>query len=304
MINLVKNIDEANCITHAAKFHADDVFSSVIMNTIVEDMKLVRVISVPETGVENKLIYDIGWGEFDHHQKGGNGERENGIRYAAFGLLWKKFGKEYLNKIGAKAKIIDLAWNKLDEDFVQFIDSMDNGQLDLSVVEIPVVNLSSVIEMFNPAWNEESDYDAGFVRAYEVAEKIWNEKVRSVLHKLDAKELVDIAIEKSANGYVVLDRYMPYQEFIITSENEKAKDILYAIYPSNRGGYGVQAIQKQKGSFENRKPLPEEWAGLKDEELQKVSGVKTARFCHNARFLCTTETLEDAILMAKLAIEK
>ena len=82
----------------------------------------------------------------------------------------------------------------------------------------------------------------------------------------------------------------------------KIKDILYAVYPSNRGGYGIQAIQTSSNTFENRKPFPEAWAGLRDKDLQAVTGVQTARFCHNARFLCTTETLEDAIKIANLAI--
>ena len=96
---------------------------------------------------------------------------------------------------------------------------------------------------------------------------------------------------------------MPFQDFVINSDNLRAKEILYAIYPSNRGGYGIQAIQKNVNTFENRKPFPASWRGLNDIELQNISGIKTARFCHNAGFLCTTETLEDAILLAKKAVK-
>lgn len=301
MFKLVKNIEEANCITHGAKFHADDIFSTVIMSTVMDDLKVIRLLEIPE-GQENKLIFDIGAGEFDHHQKGGNGERENGIKYAAFGLLWKKFGKDYLKKIGANLELIDLAWNRLDVEFVQFIDSIDNGQLNFDKIEIPVVTISDVLNDYNPTWNEESDYDKCFVEAVFVAENIWNKKVKSVLSKLEAKEFVEKAIEDSNGLYIVLNQYMPYQDFVINSLNPKAKDILYAVYPSNRGGYGIQAIQKNSNSFENRKPFPEAWAGLRDKDLQAVTGVQTARFCHNARFLCTTETLEDAIKIANLAI--
>lgn len=301
MFKLVKNIEEANCITHGAKFHADDIFSTVLMSYVYDDLKVIRVLEIPE-GQQDKLIFDIGAGEFDHHQKGGNGQRENGIKYAAFGLLWKKFGKEYLKKIGTKLDIIDLAWNRLDVEFVQFIDSIDNGQLNFDTIDIPVVTISDVLNDYNPNWNETNDYDTCFIEAFEVAEKIWNKKVKSVLSKLEAKEFVEKAIENSNGLYIVLDQYMPYQDFVINSLNPKAKGILYALYPSNRGGYGIQAIQKNSNTFENRKPFPEAWAGLRDKELQIVTGVQTARFCHNARFLCTTETLEDAIKIANLAI--
>ena len=40
-------------------------------------------------------------------------------------------------------------------------------------------------------------------------------------------------------------------------------------------------MPEKLGSFESRKLFPKEWAGLKDKELQKVTTVKTARFCHN-----------------------
>lgn len=301
MFKLVKNIDEANCITHGAKFHADDVFSTVLMSIIIEDMKLVRVLDVP-IEQKNKLIFDIGAGEFDHHQKGGNGERTNGIKYAAFGLLWKRFGIEYLKKIGAKDEFLDLAWELLDNEFVQFIDSIDNGQLNFDKIDIPVVTVSDIIGNYNPKWNEDNDYDDCFLEAVEIAEKIWNKKVKSVLSKLEAKKFVEYAIEKSNDRYIILNQYMPYQDFVINSLNPKADNILYAIYPSNRGGYGIQAIQKHSNTFENRKAFPEEWAGLRDKDLQEVTGVTSARFCHNARFLCTVETLEDAIKIAKLAI--
>lgn len=305
MFKFVENIEEAKCITHGAKFHADDVFCTVILDKIVEGNTLIRVLEVPEEYKirKDKIIYDIGWGELDHHQKGGNGERENGIRYAAFGLIWKKYGIEYLRKIGIDEEMINLVWKYLDTEFVQLVDSIDNGQIDKGAIDIPLVTVSDVIDYYNPNWNEEKSYNDGFAEAYIIAEKIWKQKVNSVFCKLQAKTEVDKAIENSNGGFVVLDKYMPYQDFVINSENPKAKDLLYAIYPSNRGGYGIQAIQKAVNTFENRKPFPEAWGGLKDEDLQKVSGIKTARFCHNARFLCTTETLEDAIELAKKAVE-
>jgi len=39
-----------------------------------------------------------------------------------------------------------------------------------------------------------------------------------------------------------------------------------------------------------RRPMPEAWAGLRDEELKKVSGVKGAIFCHKGRFISIWET--------------
>ncbi len=305
MFELVDSIEKANCITHGAKFHADDVFSTVIMEKLVENLKLIRVLEIPEEYKNKKdiFIYDIGYGELDHHQKGGNGERENGIKYAAFGLIWKKYGHEYLEKINVKRENINLIWESLDREFVQSIDSIDNGQLEFSNIEIPVVTVSNIIGVYNPNWNEEKTFDEGFKEAFEIAKKIWNRKLNSVISKIDAKTEVELAIEKSENRIMVLDKFLPYLDFVLNSNNPKAEKLLYVVYPSNRGGYGIQAIQKKLNSFENRKPFPLSWAGLKDEQLQTVTNIKTAKFCHNARFLCTTETLSDAIEIAEKAVK-
>lgn len=67
------------------------------------------------------------------------------------------------------------------------------------------------------------------------------------------------------------------------------------------GGYNISAVPKDLKELENRKLFPKEWAGLEKEQLQKISKIKTAIFCHNARFLAGAEKLEDAIKLAKIA---
>ena len=141
------------------------------------------------------------------------------------------------------------------------------------------------------------------MKAIEIARAIFDNKIGSVISKCKAKVYVEKAIEESEGGIIVLDKFMPYQEFVLESDNPKAKDILYAVFKSNRGGYNVKAIPKTLGSFENRKKMPQEWAGLRNEELQKVTGVATATFCHNAGFICVAKTLDDAIKLAKMAVE-
>ena len=134
-----------------------------------------------------------------------------------------------------------------------------------------------------------------------LSKKIFNNKIESTIAKCDAKKFVEQAIEKSENGIMILDKFMPYQEFVLESTNPKAQNILYAVFKSNRKGYTIRAIPKELGSFENRKSMPEAWRGLKDEALQKVTGVATARFCHNGGFICAAENFEDIVLLARIA---
>ena len=41
------------------------------------------------------------------------------------------------------------------------------------------------------------------------------------------------------------------------------------------------------------------WAGLRNTELQKVSQIKTAKFCHRNLFIANADTLEDALLFVE-----
>lgn len=300
MIKLVKDINEASFITHSGKFHADEVFSSVLLEKIYKDIALIRLPEVDNIDVENKIIYDIGGGRFDHHQPGGNGQRNNGFKFAAFGLLWNEYGKKYLETITDQD--VDTCFQIFDKSFVQFIDASDNGQIDFNSVNIKVISVSDVIEKFNPKWDEEIDSDISFEKALIIAREIFDENIKSAIAKCKAKKYVDEAIENANDGIMILPEYMPYEEFVHESKNEKAKDILYVVFKSNRGGYNARCISIKDGSFECRKRFPESWAGHRNEALQEVTGVISATFCHNARFICSATDMEGAIKLAKIAV--
>ena len=67
-----------------SKFHADDVFATALLQILRPDIKITRGFVVPDDF--DGIVYDIGFGMFDHHQEPRE-TRPNGIPYAAFGLL-------------------------------------------------------------------------------------------------------------------------------------------------------------------------------------------------------------------------
>lgn len=301
-IKITKNIKEANCITHSGTFHADEIFATLILSKIIPEITIIRLPEIGEEIEKNVIVYDIGGGRFDHHQLGGNGERQNGVKYAACGLIWKAYGKEFLKKYDVKE--IDYTWNYIDKNLIQFIDANDNGGLPKLETDYRNVHISYIIGLFNPKWNEEVDSDEMFIKALELAEIIFDEFIKDTISKIKAKDLVEEAIKKSKDGIMILDKFIPWKEFLLHSENPKSQNIMFVIFPSKRGGFNLYAVPKEIGSFENRKNLPKEWCGLREEDLQKVTGVKSARFCHNAGFICSTEEKEDAIKLAQMANNK
>ena len=301
-IKITKNIEEANCITHSGTFHADEIFATLILSKILPEITLIRLQELTEKINENVIVYDIGGGKFDHHQMGGNGQRPNGVKFAACGLIWKEYGRQLLKKY--EVKEIDYVWNYIDKNFIQFIDANDNGQLPKLPTDYRNVHISHIIGLFNPKWDEEVESDEKFMLALQLAEMVFDEFLQDTFSKVKAKDLVELAIEKSTNGIMLLEQFMPWKEFLLASGKEKAKDINFVVFPSKRGGFNVYAVPKEIGSFENRKSLPIEWRGLREGALQKVTGVLSARFCHNAGFICSAETKEDAFKLASIANNK
>ena len=320
-IVITENVEEADLITHNGTFHSDEVFSTVFLLKLASSYSLEEpLIQVGDIVFEKSkqylklcrtsniigdikgIVYDVGHGKFDHHQPGGNGERENGIKYSSFGLVWKQFGKQFLKNLNIEN--IDDIWKMIDNKLVQNIDAVDNGQLaKLSQFDFDIITLPNLITMYNSNWDDEtSNQDECFIKAVEFASTIFDRFIISAVSKIKAKSKVLEAIERSENQILILDRFMPWKEFLLETDNDKAKNILFVVFPSNRGGYDIYSVPKELGSFESRKLFPESWAGLTNEELQKISGIETATFCHTNRFICVTKTKEDAIKLAEKTI--
>ena len=301
-IKITKNIDEANLITHSGTFHADEIFGTIILSKIIPEITIIRLPEITNN-MEKKdvIVFDIGGGKFDHHQIGGNGVRENGVKYAACGLIWKEHEKELLKKYNIEE--IDYAFHYIDKNLIQFIDANDNGELPKLNIEYRNFHISYIISLFNPKWDENVDGDEKFIETLKLAKVIFDEFLKDTVSKMKAKKTVEDAIKKSQDNILILEEFMPWKEFLLESKEKKAKDIKFVIFPSKRGGFNVYAVPVEIGSFENRKLMPIKWRGLKDKDLQNITGIKTALFCHNAGFIASCKIKEDAIKLAKMAID-
>ena len=291
MNNLLNKIHQQNAtaFTHSGKFHADDVFSAALLLYLNPEITITRGNRVPEDF--DGIVFDIGRGRYDHHQKDSR-VRENGIAYAAFGLLWEELGSEILGE--------ELA-QKFDEAFVQPLDNNDNtGEKN---------ELASLIGNFNPTWDAEGSNDEAFFQAVSVAGMILenkfdryrgNERADKRVEEIYERHMQAFMTEKTQRGCKILDSCRSlYQCQKFLSETPVA----FVIFPSNRGGYCIQP-QKKEYSMNYKCSFPSEWLGLENEELQEVTGLKTAGFCHKGGFLMTTGELADAVQACKISMEQ
>jgi uncharacterized UPF0160 family protein len=78
--------------------------------------------------------------------------------------------------------------------------------------------------------------------------------------------------------------------------------MLFVINPRGED-WTLNGIKLSNDTFEQRADLPEAWAGLTDGALEEASGVKGAKFCHNARFIAVAESREAILEMAQIAVK-
>lgn len=269
---------DAKAFTHGGKFHADDVFSAALLLYINPEIVISRGNKVPEDF--DGIVFDIGRGRYDHHQKDSR-VRENGVPYAAFGLLWEVLGKEILGE--------ELA-EKLDESFIQPLDINDNtGEKN---------ELATLIGNFNPPWDAKGGSDEAFFQAVSVAGMILENKFERYRGNARADQRVEQVLEEHnpKDRILVLPEFIPCQKALAETE------IAFVVFPSNRGGYCIQP-QKREYSMNYKCSFPSQWLGLEGEELVKETGLSSAVFCHKGGFLMTVGELEDAKAACKKALE-
>lgn len=282
--------------THNGNFHADDVFSIAALKNIFPAFNLVRtrdleVIGKADVVIDVGGIYDPETGRFDHHQRGGAGERENGIPYSSFGLVWKKYGLEIC---GGNQDVA----NSVDSSLVSTIDAIDCGHVEGVSKGI---SLSQTISMFNPTWEEESHYDVCFDEAVAFASRVLTRFIATASGGISAKSIVAKAIEQAEDPRViVLEQYTPWKRTV----HALSEDALFMVYPSDSGQWRIQTVPVEPGSFENRKSLPKAWAGLSDKALQDVTQLDDAMFCHNGLFIGGAASFDSTMKMAAMALEE
>lgn len=298
-MKLVKNIYEAEFVTHSGTMHADEIFATAFLDLYYGDITVFRTTSVPTDLKKNVIVYDIGRGKYDHHQEDAK-KRDNGITYCSFGLLWQDFGRDFLKK--RNIENIEDVFTAFDKDFIEAIDADDNGVFPKIDAPYKVKTLSEVIKLFNPGYKSGQDETIQFAKAVSFAKNIIEEELISVTGKVIAKQQVLKSLEKKENHTLFLEEYMPYEQTIL--QEESANDIYFVVYPSNRGGYGIKTVPISQEDHTKRLDFPEEWAGLENEELERTSGIKGLTFCHLTRFLTCCDTLETAKIVISKALEQ
>ena len=289
---------------HNGIFHADDVFGVALMQSIYNDLEIIRTRD-EELLKTCDIVSDVGNGKYDHHHVD-KIRRENGIPYCGFGLLWRDFGISYIN-----AKFPDLSnlkeqqevAEKVDTILIQQIDAQDNG-VDVMTSQVPIMTLCDIIYTFIPTGAGEDEIEKGFFEAVEFAKKILYKVTKKFVDSYENYRMIKNELKKQnvkQSHILVLEKSVPWKDTIL--ELDRNEDVLYVVYQDVTGSWCTQTVPKEANSFAARKDLPKTWGGLNKDDLSKLTGIENCTFCHPALFICGNKTKEGAISMAKVAVE-
>ncbi len=309
--------------THGSNFHADDLCATAVLKTYFAyyhpkiRLKVIRTLDQQKLDAAD-IVYDIGKIydpkklRFDHHQKGGAGERANGIQYAAIGLVWKHFGADicmaHTLRIVGKKPTKAIAYDQaaiVEKRFIAHIDGMDNGQMTYTenFKDMTPLTLDNYFEMCKVGVSSQGKsivetnklYDKTFFKLVPMVQDWLQDILTYAIYKEQDNRLALGVYEKSKDKRVIISDRFYYFNFA------KFEEPLVTVYPDPRGTWAAKVVRKDEDSYDARFYFPQSWAGLTDADLEKASGVVGAQFCHNARFLIVAKTKEVVLEMIKKA---
>ena len=304
--------------THSGKFHCDEVFAHAVLRLALGlreagvDYTLLRT-RKPELIESADIVWDVGscfdaeTRRFDHHQRGAP-QRPDGTAFSAAGLVWQHYGEAavaaLLDAPDRARAIAPAIAEEIEHSVVRQIDEIDNGVSPQGSAASDTLGLATLIGDFNPAWDDPASSgpnagDAAFQEATALAQAMLTRRVGALRARHAAEAFVLAAHASGADPRIlVLDRGMPWKNAVFAH----ALPVLFAVSPAANGNWMVDAMPPEPGSFAQRLPLPEAWAGLQGEDLAAQTGIADAVFVHLRRFVAAARTREGALAMAHAAI--
>ncbi|KAL2821143.1 metal-dependent protein hydrolase [Aspergillus granulosus] len=303
------------------------------------------LLSTCHTVVDVGGEYDASTNRYDHHQRTFSTTFPGyNTKLSSAGLVYMHFGRDIIaqhTKLPADHANVGLLYNKLYTDFVEAVDANDNG---VSVYESEAVKnaelkkrfrdggvtIASIVNDMNsgvmPGEDSLSE-DALFENASQFIGSVFSRKLALAAGSwLPARETVKNAYENRKNVHasgriLVIEAGggVPWKEHLYNFEKEAVAagagedaEVYYVLYPESAvegAKWRIQAVSVNEGSFVSRKPLPESWRGVRDEDLDGVlkaqgAGVpEGAIFVHASGFIGGHKTKEGAFAMALKALE-
>lgn len=258
---------------------------------LIEDGKIIYF--------EADYLFDIGHGELDHHDNPETGEiywnyrqekpdmqywnkdtyTKFGVKYAAAGLTWEKFGRDVIKKaLSSNRKLkafafdddmVEEIFKAVDEELISVIDYKDNankGEYRFSS-ENYRSSVNQARKIIDYDYEDDEYYDENRtpfeIGVHNLANRYLKTEIRGV-----AKEIIDTrqyeamfneAVDNCTNQARVIEFDCNFKYSTLAKKNKKSKFINFVIMKENEGdNYLIKFNQKGEYSIA-AKPLLEHW---------------------------------------------
>ena len=295
--------------THSGGFHADESLAVYLLKVLPQyaNATVVRtrdpaVIDKADIVVDVGGVYDHSKRRYDHHQREFNDtfDQHHSIRLSSAGLVYKHYGQDVIQQLlGLSADqntVTSVIFQKVYDDLIEGYDGVDNGvqqyPADIVPAYVDKTSISHRVGALNPNWNDSfDDLDERFMRAVALTGAEFKDRVLYLAKAwLPAREIVlkawnDRKKSHPSGAVLILDHFCPWKEHLSILEKEGNEKALYVIYEDTSKQWRIQAVPEREGSFVSRKALPEQWRGLRDDELSSLSGIDGCVFVHASGFI-------------------
>ncbi|TNN82205.1 UPF0160 protein MYG1, mitochondrial [Liparis tanakae] len=303
-----ENMSAIKIGTHNGTFHCDEVLACFFLRQLPEykDAEIIRTRD-PTKLAECDIVVDVG-GEFDpkkhrydHHQRTFAEtfhslcpEKPWGTKLSSAGLVYLHFGRQLLvqlTQLKEGDRKLEGLFDKLYENFVEEVDAVDNGisQCDGEARYSVSTTLSARVGHLNPRWNSKSqDTEEGFRKAMKLVGEEFLDRLEYYQSAwLPARAVVEEAVK--GRHQAVQKSTMCFAPVLTGSEP------LATPCPSVR--------QRVLLSSRRRLSLLEEWRGVRDDALSKLSGIEGCIFVHAGGFIGGNKSQEGALEMARRTLQ-
>lgn len=318
--------------THDGTFHADETTACAVITYLFDNAKIIRTRNT-DLMEEADLIIDVSLKNderhFDHHSKLFTRTRKNGIRYATAGLMWEKFGQEFLAKVALQhlpfhpsKQVFEQAFLRIDREFMEMIDLNDNGQLTAYASDLAQASTEGeravrdrltefyqnspdipyIVAMQNLPLAKGDAQDKAFVATVKMLKQIL---VPCAVNALQTESGIEQVLKIYDHGkLLVMHDRLPWTQAVL-QHPEHFKDCLLAVYPDRSGRWRVQSLPVSKAlRFCNRLSAPEKWRGLDGAKLDEAAELSNLSFIHRSGFTGGAENYEAALLLAQKWLEE
>lgn len=272
--------------THSGPFHADDVMAWALITTFhAPEAELVRTRDAKRIR-EADIAFDVGGDydpdslRFDHHQNAYQGP----LSSAGMVLSWLEDRGEVDPEVASELRRV----------VVDYVDAVDTGRL---VPDPAVPCFPRIIEAYTQGPSTLQEFDVAFFEAATVATGFIRGVVAGIEQIRASRAAVLAAMaeaEDAGRAVIFLDEFHKWKPIYYANGGaEHPTD--YVLFPGMEGSWRIVAIAPCEDSFDQKRPLPADWAGLTGSSLEAATSVPGSVFCHKNRFIAVFKTRDAAI---------